>query len=442
MLTVLTMLNTVCAMADVWVAPDSIEARADAYLNPYIEMDLFSGSVLLARADSVLLCKGYGLADREAGTPNTPETRFPIGSITKDFTWLTLIQLKGLGQLEYQAPIATYVSDWPQGDRITINHLANHRAGLVNLEDLPGYAEWERRHWTFPEVLDLLRQEPLVSSPGGPENYGSSSYILLAHVIESITDRTFAEHLEASIFDPSGMTNTGDGAPTGSVPDGARGTMPDLDGEGLMDAPPIDLSIKYGSGSFYSTVDDLYRFRRNLMANRLTAEVGGNHIFRPEQRNGQLAAEHSGSIPGYSAMVREYLRPNLIIIVLCNNYAQVQRQIVNDLSNLLLGEPYDIPEMRMAQAADPVNLDGAVGAYRFDFGETGRIDRLDGGYVLSFDRGRDTPLWPQEDGGFFLPLWWALLHFEWNDDGTVAMARWTDIGTGNVAIGEPMDPSP
>ncbi len=419
-----------------WAPPDSLEGKVDAYLSPYVEMGLFSGSVLIAVADEALLRKGYGMADYEHAVPNTPQTRFPIGSITKDFTWLTLIQLKERGHLQYQDPIATYVPDWPNGDRITINHLANYRAGLPVLEKMPGYHEKEKRTWAFRELLDMFRNEPLISEPGGPEHYGSTSYILLAHVIEAVTGHSYVQHLRDYIFDPCEMHATGESTQAAIIPGRARGYMPDLDGEGLMNAPFVDLSIKYGSGSLYSSVDDLHRFRRTLMANRLSREVAGAHIFRPKQRNNRLVAEHVGSSPGYTSMVREYLHMRLTIIVLGNNYAQVHRQIVDGLSNLLLGEEYEVPRVRTACSANLVDLEEALGEYRFEFDETGRVEKRGGHFVLSFDGGRDTPLIPQEKDEFFLPLWWATLRFERDSDGAISRALWTEIGTGKVALGE------
>jgi hypothetical protein len=402
----------------------------------------------------VLLRKGYGVADREAGVPNTPDTRFPIGSMTRDFTWLTLIQLEEEGAIDYDMPLHEFAPDWPGAERITINHLANYRAGLENLESLPSYSEREQRHWQFDQVLDLIRSRPLLGEPGGTERRGSSSYILLAHVIELVTGKSYGTRLASAIFEPAGMTRSGDAGPTGRVPDGAKGTMPDLDGEGVMDAPSIDLSIRYGSGSLYSTADDLYRFRRAVMNHRLCHEIAGNHIFRPEQRNGLLVAEHAGSIPGYATVVREYLRKQLCIIVLSNNHAQVQHQIVNDLSSMMLGETVEPIAERLARVAREARtradtsgvvtapLENGVGTYRFDFDETGSVEERAGRYVLSFPRGRITPLLPEGDGVFFLPLWWAYVQFEAGDDGRAMAIAWTDITTGNVARGFRVDLRP
>jgi len=124
--------------------PDSLEARVEAYVEPYVRSNNFSGVVLLAREGKVVLRKGYGMANYELGVPNTPESKFHIASVSKSFTAAALLLLEQQGKLSVNDPLSKFIPDYPNGDRITIHHLLAHTSGIPDVNRLPGYEEKSR----------------------------------------------------------------------------------------------------------------------------------------------------------------------------------------------------------------------------------------------------------------------------------------------------------
>ena len=120
----------------------------------YQELGLFNGSALVADRGQVVLRKGYGLANMEWGIANTPDTKFRLGSITKQFTATLVMQLVEKGQIDLSAPITRYLPDYPAktGTRITIHQLLNHTSGIVGYTELPTFGDTARNPYTPDEI--------------------------------------------------------------------------------------------------------------------------------------------------------------------------------------------------------------------------------------------------------------------------------------------------
>ena len=118
-----------------------IKPQVDQLINAYMKMDKFTGSILIAKGDKVLVSKGYGMANRELGVINTQETKFRLGSVTKQFTAMAIMQLQEKGLLKVDDPLTKYIPGYPNGDKITIHHLLTHTSGIPNLTDFPDFTE-------------------------------------------------------------------------------------------------------------------------------------------------------------------------------------------------------------------------------------------------------------------------------------------------------------
>ncbi|MEM8810850.1 MAG: serine hydrolase domain-containing protein, partial [Cyanobacteria bacterium P01_G01_bin.38] len=128
-------------------------AAIDAYLDAHNQTGRFSGNVMIARDGKPLLTRSYGMANWEHDVANTPETKFRIGSITKQFTAVAILQLQEQGLIDVQAPVSAYLPDYPGGDRITVHHLLTHTSGIpeyLDPEAFPDIEEWLR----LPSTLD------------------------------------------------------------------------------------------------------------------------------------------------------------------------------------------------------------------------------------------------------------------------------------------------
>ena len=289
--------------------------------------DRFSGVVLLKRGDRVLFHQGVGLADRERGIANRPDTRFNIGSINKAFTRLVIQRLADQGRLALSDPVAKHLPDFPRDKAaITIAQLLDMQGGLAEL-----FANWDRvDHATMKNPRDwfpLFVNEPLLFPPGTDRRYSNSGYVVLGAIIEAVTQRSYYDVVRELVYRPAGMEHTdsyprdetaadravgytrGDG-PRGPAPPPPGPTPP---GQTPPGAPPPDVPLKPNTaglpfrgspaGGGYSTAPDLVRFAEALRAGKLSSN--------PE--DGILNA---GGAPGLNASLA--LEGSDIVVVLSN----------------------------------------------------------------------------------------------------------------------------
>src|SRR5438105_4901971 len=162
----------------------------DAYVTPFVDSHAFSGVVLLARGDSVLAERPYGMANYELGVPNRTDTRFRIASITKWFTLIVVTRLANEKKLSLEDPLAKFAPAFPKADKITVSQLLHHRSGIRDPNKLRGIIS---ASYMPAEVVDVLAKEPLGSEPGETYSYTTGNYAVLAFIVEKVTGQTFAE---------------------------------------------------------------------------------------------------------------------------------------------------------------------------------------------------------------------------------------------------------
>jgi CubicO group peptidase (beta-lactamase class C family) len=217
--------------------------------------DQFSGAVLLAHDDTILLRAGYGLADREWNIPNTPTTKFRSASITKGFTAAAILLLQDEGKLSVKALICWYVANCPNAwQRITLDQLLTHTSGIPDYDSLPNYDTFRLHRVTLSDLIDFFRAEPLKFAPGTAWEYSNSGYVLLSQVIEKTSGESYLAFLKDHFFGPLGLNATGVEDMTSIVPGRARGYK-----SPTQLADYIDMTTESSAGQIYSTVEDLYR---------------------------------------------------------------------------------------------------------------------------------------------------------------------------------------
>ncbi len=242
----------------------------DAYIQPYLQWNTFSGVILLAKGEEVLLQKAYGMANYEFNVRNTVDTRFRIASITKRFTHLIITKLAQEKKLSPDDPISKWLPDFPSADKITVSHLVSHRSGIRDPERLRRLIPMSM---TPDEAIAVIKEQPLESVPGEKYFYTTANYTLLAAILERVTGKNYADVVRETIYTPAGMTDSGELSTAVVVPRLASGYMPNPFGSGVIVCGPEDPSWKTGGGSSYSTARDLHRFFRALYGGKLMPGV-------------------------------------------------------------------------------------------------------------------------------------------------------------------------
>ncbi len=329
--------------------------RLDEYLTNARAYWKFEGSVLVAWHGKVILSSGYGMASRAVGEPNTPQTRFFIGSITKQFTAAAIMKLHEAGRLDLDAPITRYLPEYPEksGSKITIHQLLTHTSGIPNLTDNPEIIL--RRTLPFPDT-DLMKvfwDKPLLFEPGRFFHYSNSGYIVLGAIIERISGQSYEAFLHHELLKPAGMLNSGYGRREARLPDRAEGYTLAESGT-LLDAVPIHFSVLHSAGAMYSTVEDMLLWDRALARDEILSRKSialmmspsaGNHGYGwvMDMEFGREHYFHGGFIDGYNTTFDRWPNEGLCVIVFSNDDEAPVQKIARDLAAIVFGADYTMP---------------------------------------------------------------------------------------------------
>jgi CubicO group peptidase (beta-lactamase class C family) len=312
-----------------------LTAKADAY----IKAAGLQGSVLLVKSGKVLLSKGYGLANIELDVPNKPETKFRLGSITKQFTAAAILQLQEKGKLRVDDPISKYIQGTPATwSSVTIQHLLTHTSGIPSYTDEAGYQAHMREQVGTPlDFIKRFRDRPLDFTPGEKFHYDNSGYFLLGVIIEQVSGVRYEDYLRKNIFEPLRMAATGYDWPAAILKDRASGYSKG-DGGKKINADFLEMGQPYAAGSLYSTVLDLYQWDRALYTTKVLSAQSLQAAFTPNpydwaagikygygwgiaQVHGHKAVGHGGGINGFSTVIWRAIEEDATSIVLSNNDA-------------------------------------------------------------------------------------------------------------------------
>ena len=254
------------------VAAQNLTARADSVMRA-AEASGFSGVVRIEKDGALVLEKGYGLANRAANTPFTPSTVVQIGSNTKDFTAVSILQLQEKGLLSLADRIGKYFPTAPADKQsITIQMLMNHRAGFpIGLG--PDFAELSRQ-----DLIDAAMKTKLLFTPGERNNYSNTGFALLAAIIEQVSGKTYDEYVRDNILNPLGLTDTGFHLPNFATSRLAHGYSSGGKDEGTMLSKPHAVDGPFwnlrGNGGMLSTVGDMHAFYKALFESETLVKFG------------------------------------------------------------------------------------------------------------------------------------------------------------------------
>ncbi len=270
------------AAADTPDAP----AKIDKLIAEYAECCSFTGTVLVTDHDKVIFKKGYGLADREWSIPNTPDVKFRLGSITKQFTSMLIMQQVAKGTIKLDGHLSDYLPYYRQdtGSKVTISQLLSHTSGIPSYTDDPKFfADVSRNYYAVDDFAKKFCSGDLQFEPGSKFHYDNSGYFLLGAILEHVTGKTYEALLKENILGPLGMNDSGYDHYADILPKRASGYQQEL--AGVINAPYLDMSLPYAAGSLYFTVEDLYKWDQALYTDKLIPSDLKQKLFTPNLNN-------------------------------------------------------------------------------------------------------------------------------------------------------------
>ncbi len=340
--------------------------QIDDLMRKYVDNSKFNGTVLVAESGKVIFKKGYGMANMEWAIPNAPDTKFRLGSVTKQFTSMLIMQLVEQGKIKLDGKITNYITDYPKatGDKITIHHLLTHTSGIPNYTGFPNFeTTLSRNPYKSTEFIKKFSELPLDFEPGSTYSYSNSGYFLLGVIIEKVTGKTYETVLQESIFNPLHMNNTGYDMHATILP--KRATGYEKRGVGYVNASYLDMSIPYAAGSLYSTVKDLALWDKALYTDKLLSASSKAIMFTPyksgyaygwgvgKTKVGQFkdsvqVIQHFGGINGFTTALSR-LPKDKHFVVLLNNTGGANLGVMQDnIFRILYNQPIDPPKTSIA----------------------------------------------------------------------------------------------
>jgi D-alanyl-D-alanine carboxypeptidase len=310
-------------------------ARVRAVLDERSRADQFSGVVLLAQGDQVVLREARGLASREYAVPNGTDTRFNLGSINKLFTRTAIGQLAEKGALSLDDTIGKFLPDYPNREaaaKVTVRQLLDMTSGIGDFfgekyRDTP-----KDRIRTLEDYLVLFASEPLLFGPGSQRRYSNGGYIILGLIVEKASGQSYFAYVHDHIYIPAGMTATGHCEADVPVENVASGYTRDWDGaEHAREPRHNNMYTRPARGSSagggYATAMDLFRFAVALRAGKLLGPLGREWFAGPQA--------YAGGAPGINAELDMDPVPGWTVVVMGNYDPPAASSLAQKISAIL-----------------------------------------------------------------------------------------------------------
>jgi CubicO group peptidase (beta-lactamase class C family) len=390
-------------------AQKNYAAVIDTYMQAQVKVNAFSGVVLVTGKDKIIYKKAFGYADKEWEIPNTLETKFEIGSLTKQFTAAAVLQLAEQKKLSLDDKLSNYMPGYPKGDSVTLNMLLNHTSGIADYTSLPGFYLQHTLSLPKDSIIALFKNEPYKFSPGTNWNYSNSNYFLLGCIIEKLTGKTYADYLFENIINKAGLKNTCVNKLDSVLAFRAKGYSKSDKG-GWKNADYFSMEFPFSAGSLISTAPDLEQWQHALFSAKIISTQMLGKMATPYLNNyayglfvdsfaHHLRIAHGGAIPGFTSYLCTFPEENISIVVLSNNDCNSE-QAGNEIAAALFDQPLKMPYKPVEKAINAAVLKRYTGKYQL--GTTSfEIIEKDKYLFLKPEGGGEMMLKPESETKFF-----------------------------------------
>ncbi len=328
----------------------------DKLLSAQFKTDETGCAALVAIKGQIVYKKAFGMANLELNVPMQPDMVFRIGSMTKQFTAVAILQLMEQGKLSLQDDITKFIPDYPtQAYKITIENLLTHTSGIKSYTDGPEFMKFIKEDLKPEELIDKFKNLPMEFAPGTKWNYSNSGFFLLGYIIEKVSGMKYQDYIEQNLFRPAGMTNSLYGSDRKIIKN--RAYPYQADGDNVVNADYMSMLLPYSAGSLMSTVEDLYKWNRALLSNKFVkretlekawtefklSDGKGTHYgygWFLSQVQGSPSIEHGGGINGYLTNGIFLPKEDVFVAVFSNNTAKGPDAVSTKMAAIAIGKPY------------------------------------------------------------------------------------------------------
>lgn len=360
------------ALAFAGIAHAQDTERMDQIVQQLVEARQFMGSVLVAKGDQIVFNKAYGSANLEWDVANTPTTKYRIGSITKQFTAVSILLLEERGKLKLDDPVKKHFAGAPAAwDGVTLKHLLSHTSGVASFTSFPKYPKLKQFQTSAAELIGLFKDKPLEFAPGEKWVYSNSGYVLLGYIIEKASGMSYAEFVQANLFTPLAMADSGYDSNASVIARRAAGYT--RSGESMNNADFVHMSVPHAAGALYSTTGDLLRWQRGLYGGKVLSAASLTRMTTPIKNDYALGLgvqtgkrkmySHGGGIEGFNTYLAYYPDTQVTVVALSNVNGVAPNEIATKLGALMHGEAVVLTQERKQISVPREVLERYVGTY-------------------------------------------------------------------------------
>jgi D-alanyl-D-alanine carboxypeptidase len=412
----------------------STPAHLDEVASRYFKADEPGAVVLVMRDGIPLLRKAYGLGDLEQSVPMRADAVFEIGSITKQFTAVAILQLVEEGKIHLSDDITRFLPDYPtHGKTITIAHLLTHTSGIQDYSEMPTFLSSRRQDVTPQELVDRFKNQPMDFDPGTRWKYDNSGYILLGEILEKVSGEPYAGYVRKHLLSPAGLMHTTYGDAATIIPNRVRGY--EKEGDHYVNAGYLSLTWTYAAGALLSTVDDLARWMAAVTAGRLLSaallqrawtsstlpdgsKTGYGYGWQVGTEFGIRYVQHGGQTIGFTSSEVWMPESKIFVAVLSNvGSGGVDTDFVaNQLASYAAGKPYPPVAVVMPKG----ELEQYAGVYQIDGKNTRTISVENGQLYSQHSGGAKLRIVPSARDAFFFDRSLTTMRFERDASGKIS----------------------
>lgn len=429
----------------------TLSSAVDAYIQPYVATNNFSGQVLVRRGGKTIYEGSFGEADRERHVAVTPRTRFHIASLSMQLTAAAVLRLVDQGKLSLDTKVSEIVPSLLGGDRITIRNLLEQRSGISDINARPDYAQILQHRQTPESLVGFVANDTLLFDPGSKYMHEEhSAFNLLALILERKTGLSFTRAMQQLLFGAAGMSGSAVDDDAGSCgSDAGQGYAPS-GVSGIATAQKIFWTAKAGNASACTTARDEARFvesvfhgkllgpaTRALIVDTTGTPVGYGWFRRPNGRFGEFAFSLSGRSPGFASQIIYLPHEDLTVVALSNIYSSVASDIAYDVAAIALGQPYQPLAVHMpllpADSLDVATMQFRFGADFYQPNATLTFEKNGREMFLRWPSGDLTPLIPLDRDHFIDRAYWEPVKIVRTSEGKPTSMTY-DRFTGTVVV--------
>lgn len=401
------------ALVHTGLSQSAIAKKIDDLIQPVAREGRFSGVVLASQNGAIIYEKAFGMANAELKVPNTVGSRIGIASITKPMTAIILTRLIEEHKLSLDDKLSKYIPDFPNGDKITIAMLSQHRSGIPH-RVMPEVEE--AQVYSSIELMERIKTAKLAFEPGTQEMYSSGGYAALARVLEIVGGQSFAQLLQKYVLDPARMSDTMDWNGPAIIERRTEDYVCDVGG--YTNAAAKDYSFLVGAGSVLSTANDLYKFGGAMIDGKYGPSVKTAFV-----RNG--AVRSSGNTNGHRAYIEMKEDKSYGFVILSNMACGSFDFVQKGLTEILQGKEPSAATLAVPKLVANPNKDLTEFTGRYKMQNSGNETDLHvrDGFLFA----NDIKLYPVKPDCFFDFKYFGDACFQRDASGKITTLRWTGL---------------